>query len=661
MYDLQGLDAETVIQQLTDAYIEIDLNGNILKANISAQKLFEDKVQVLYGQNFPKLFEEQTEQKIMGTFKQLLREGKLSKQNAVLKTDNKMMHVEISSNLLYSNGKPYRIFNIIRDISESYRKQYETQRLAERLQLSESEAKLGCFEYNNSNDMRWWSKQMFEIYECQELEEVPEEGFVNSICHPEDLERFQVHFNEVTEHRTPYNIIHRVITKSGIVKYLQKKGEYKSNSLGEEIFFGTVQDVTDLYRVKEQIAKNSKLLEIVNQAQQYLILDGEPYSILHKSCAYIAEETGTDAVYLYKNSDDNDYYLRAHSAPEIQEQLDNSPKHYSYSKSGLMEWYNALKNEEVTDSNISKLDSLERSFMNKYGIKSMLIIPIHLDNHYYGFLGFDHRSSIKKWTDLEKNILLTFARKLGYFLQRADFLIELENNLKRQQEQNKELLKRNDEIDNFVYATFHDLRAPITNMLGLLDVSSQKEGTEKIVLDKMEFMVNKLYGIVNEIGEYAKNIRLPLEYEAITFDQIVTMLKGVFDSKADIKTNFGLGINGIHTLVTDRLRMEIVIKSLLENAIFYSQSAKQPNVRVDIDLTPTKAIFSVENNGDYVRPKNKNDLFKMFTTYDNKSKGSGLGLYIAREAVIKLEGKISYTSRPSRTIFKAVIPNVRQD
>jgi K+-sensing histidine kinase KdpD len=107
--------------------------------------------------------------------------------------------------------------------------------------------------------------------------------------------------------------------------------------------------------------------------------------------------------------------------------------------------------------------------------------------------------------------------------------------------------------------------------------------------------------------------------------------------------------------------MEIVIKSLLENAIFYSQSAKQPNVRVDIDLTPTKAIFSVENNGDYVRPKNKNDLFKMFTTYDNKSKGSGLGLYIAREAVIKLEGKISYTSRPSRTIIKAVIPNVRQD
>ena len=98
--------------------------------------------------------------------------------------------------------------------------------------------------------MRWWSKQMFEIYECQELEEVPEEGFVNSICHPEDLERFQVHFNEVTEHRTPYNIIHRVITKSGIVKYLQKKGEYKSNSLGEEIFFGTVQDVTDLYPCK---------------------------------------------------------------------------------------------------------------------------------------------------------------------------------------------------------------------------------------------------------------------------------------------------------------------------------------------------------------------------------------------------------------------------
>lgn len=657
MYDLQGLDAETVIQQLSDGYIEIDLNGNILKANITAQKMFEGKVQVLYGQNFPKLFEEQTEQKIRQTFKQLLREGKLYKQKAILKTINQTTHVEISSNLLYSNGKPYRIFNIIRDISESFSKQQETQRLAERLQLSESEAKLGCFEYNNTRNKRWWSQQMFEIYECSSNTDVPSDEYITNLCHPDDLELFKQHLEEVKSNKSIYNIIHRIITADGNIKWLQKKGESKKDALNDDIFFGTVQDVTDLYRVKEQIAKNSKLLEIINQAQQFLILEGEPYGILHKSLSYIAEQTNTDAIYLYKNSDDNDYFLRVHSSPDVQEQLDNSPKHYSYSKTGLVEWYNVLKNEEIIDSNTARLDDIERSFMGKYGIKSMLLIPIHLDSHYYGFLGLDHHNSIKKWSDLEKNILLSFAKKLGYFLQRADFLHELEQNLKTQKEQNQELLKRNDEIDNFVYATFHDLRAPITNMLGLMDVSNKKEGSERVVLNKMEFMVHKLYGIVNEIGEYAKNIRLPLEFEAISFDQMVLYIKKVFDLKGTPKTNMNLSINGIHDLHSDRLRLEIVIKSLLENAIFYSQAAASPTVRIDIDLTPNKAVLCIENNGDFIRPKNKNDLFKMFTTYDHKSQGSGLGLYIAKEAIQKLDGKITYTSRTNRTIFKVTIPN----
>ncbi len=106
------------------------------------------------------------------------------------------------------------------------------------------------------------------------------------------------------------------------------------------------------------------------------------------------------------------------------------------------------------------------------------------------------------------------------------------------------------------------------------------------------------------------------------------------------------------------MRLNILLKSLLENVIFFAQAEKKPYVRIEIVLTPKKALFTVENNGDYVKPKSKNDLFKMFTTYNNKSNGSGLGLYIARETIQNLNGKITYTSSPNRTVFKAIIPNI---
>lgn len=654
-----GLDSESVIQQLSDGYVETDLNGNILKANIAAQKMFQDKVQILYGQNFPKLFESHSEKQIKSIFKTLIKEGSLTKIKAILRSGDRNVHVEISSNLLYSNGRPYKVFNIIRDISDSFVKQEETKKLAERLQASEKEANLGCFEYNETTGERWWSSQMFHIYGLDPELGIPMDDFVFKFCHPDDLSEFVNHIRKVKEQKLDYDIIHRVIDESGNLKWLKKKGEYSSNEFGDTIFFGTVQDVTDLYKVKEQIEKNSKLIEIINQAQQFLILEGSASDILHKTCAYLAEQTQTDAVYLYKNDQNENYFLRAHSSAETQEQINVAPKFYNYQHAGLKEWYEELKKERVIDSNEDEINNLERSFMGKYGIKSMLLIPIHLDNFYYGFLGFDQRSLNKNWTDLEKNILLSFAKKVGYFLQRSDFLKELETNLEIQKNQNKELLKRNNEIDNFVYATFHDLRAPITNMLGLLNVSQANKESHETVLNNMEFMVNKLYGIVNEIGEYAKNIRLPLEPEEISFDWMIQYIKEIIDQSEHKKTEFNFNILGIHNLITDKLRLKIVIRSLLQNAIFYAQVDKKPQVNIELELTQRKGCIRIENNGPTLKPKNKNEIFKMFTTYDNRSKGSGLGLYVANESIQKLKGKLNYTSRSGRTTFTAQIPNLK--
>ena len=240
MSSAQSIDTDIVIQQLSDGYVEVDLDGYIVKYNLAAQKLFEGKTNKLFGINFPKLFEEHSQNTISTIFKKLLKEGELHKFEATIRGKKEAKHVEISANLLYNRGKPNAVFNIIRDVTDTFNKQRESAILAERLINAEGAANLGCFEYIIDTPQKWWSKQMFKIYDLKENSKVPEDDFIMSVCHPDDKEALEKQYTLVNKDKKDYNITHRVITNKGNLKWLKKKGSYKKDDQGLTKFFGTV-------------------------------------------------------------------------------------------------------------------------------------------------------------------------------------------------------------------------------------------------------------------------------------------------------------------------------------------------------------------------------------------------------------------------------------
>ncbi|UII34265.1 PAS domain-containing sensor histidine kinase [Fulvivirga ulvae] len=219
---------------------------------------------------------------------------------------------------------------------------------------------------------------------------------------------------------------------------------------------------------------------------------------------------------------------------------------------------------------------------------------------------------------------------------------------KKVYEQNLMLEKTNAELDRFVYSTSHDLRAPLSSVLGLINIAQLSENPEEhhTFLEMMKERINTLNGFIADIIDYSRNSRLSVVREEIVLIDIVKeAIQNLqyFENSQQINIIYG-GIEHI-TFQGDRSRLKIILNNIIANAIKY-HNIDQPDPRVEItaDNKGHELEIVVRDNGDGIEPELLDRIFDMFFRATEKSEGSGLGLYIAKEMADKLEGKIKVNS-----------------
>lgn len=224
---------------------------------------------------------------------------------------------------------------------------------------------------------------------------------------------------------------------------------------------------------------------------------------------------------------------------------------------------------------------------------------------------------------------------------------------------NKELNKLNDELDRFVYSASHDLRAPLASILGLIAVAridDQKNIDE--YLNLIEKSIQKLDSFIHDIIDFSRNSRTGLVSDRIDFEplihDIIDELK-YMDEKGQIKKI--VDVNGSGDFYTDKKRLAIILRNLISNAYKY-HNFYQENcfVKVSVHFTATEARITIEDNGIGISSEHLPNIFKMFYRGSENNKGSGLGLYIVKETVDKIKGKIAVRSVPEKgTLFELIV------
>lgn len=244
-------------------------------------------------------------------------------------------------------------------------------------------------------------------------------------------------------------------------------------------------------------------------------------------------------------------------------------------------------------------------------------------------------------------------------LKRKQQATELELRL-----QNEELVKINHELDNFVYSVSHNLRAPLTTIMGLLNLAKMEDPNPskwQNFVDMMESSIGKLDGTLREILDYSRNARNEVMREEIRFNDIV--------KSALSKLQYLDGFDHVEKTVlidekqpfySDSYRITVIINNLLSNAIRFRDPHKHKNtVSINISTTSDFARIKIADNGEGILQEVKNKVFDMFYRGSAKSDGAGLGLYIVKEVVLKLKGSIELETEPGQgTVVTVTVPSV---
>jgi nitrogen-specific signal transduction histidine kinase len=236
-----------------------------------------------------------------------------------------------------------------------------------------------------------------------------------------------------------------------------------------------------------------------------------------------------------------------------------------------------------------------------------------------------------------------------------------ENMLKHQLEHGK----LQNELDKFIYSASHDLRSPILSIKGLLNLLKH----EKVVNDTdpyllmIEKSLQKLDDYISEIANYAYNQHSQTQADPINFNDIVQdaieTLKHLPETN-DIAIITNIQCDG--PFFSDRNRMQIIFNNIITNAIKYRDRNKQPFLKINVISNEQKAWIIFADNGTGIDEKYIEQVFQMFYRATEKSTGPGLGLYIVKETISRLRGKISLNSRlGSGTIVNIILPNLHKE
>jgi two-component system, sensor histidine kinase len=222
--------------------------------------------------------------------------------------------------------------------------------------------------------------------------------------------------------------------------------------------------------------------------------------------------------------------------------------------------------------------------------------------------------------------------------------------------------------NNFLAAVSHDLRTPISGLLGMMDLLQRSElGTDQqLWLRSAKASGRHLRKLVDQLLDLSKIEAGKLTLEEIPFDiveqfaplvhaaQVQARRKGVqFSVVCDVENRVFLG---------DPVRVNQVLTNLLDNALkFTNQGAVQLKIwAVDRQEDRCSLIIEVRDSGVGIDPSRLENIFQPYaqgsSDVTRRFGGTGLGLTITRELCERMGGGVTASANPDRgTTFRALL------
>ncbi|KFD39711.1 histidine kinase [Schleiferia thermophila str. Yellowstone] len=224
------------------------------------------------------------------------------------------------------------------------------------------------------------------------------------------------------------------------------------------------------------------------------------------------------------------------------------------------------------------------------------------------------------------------------------------------------LEKTNEELNRFVYSASHDLRSPITTIKGILQMA-REDVSDPISLQYFNMIdesIARLDNFIRSIVQYYQNGKDVFDFQVIDFKKFIESVLREFSFEIEqfnISTHINVISNAI--FVTDTFRLRIILGNIISNAIkFRKKNENNPTIEIDVFTDKNEAKIIIKDNGQGIMKDYQDKVFNMFFRVMPEISGNGIGLYLVKEAVEKLDGTIELNSEYQEgTTISLNLPN----
>lgn len=213
-----------------------------------------------------------------------------------------------------------------------------------------------------------------------------------------------------------------------------------------------------------------------------------------------------------------------------------------------------------------------------------------------------------------------------------------------------ELKSANDELTEFSYRISHDLRAPIASSLGMTQIIGESLADGDIddaacTAKRIGRSMLRLDNLINDVIDVTRNRRTDALLEQVTLHLLVSdIVEGLSELPDFDRVKVDLVIDQTANILVKKLFLKQALENLISNAIkYFDRSESCPHLVVSASLSPDHCTINIADNGIGIPEDQRGELFGMFKRFHpRKSFGSGLGLYLVKQNVHRLDGAISY-------------------